>query len=68
KGKGVDRSDVVEDISYFVKQHVQTKNISIPDYMHNFVNYKIKRSIDSAFQGRIMREDNHFVLDVPKID
>ncbi|CAF3674935.1 unnamed protein product [Rotaria sp. Silwood1] len=36
--------------------------------MKDFVNYKIERWIDSAFQARIMREDDHFVLDISKID
>ncbi|CAF3237376.1 unnamed protein product [Rotaria sp. Silwood2] len=34
----------------------------------DFVNYKIERWVDSAFQARIMREDDHFVLDISKID
>ncbi|CAF4729613.1 unnamed protein product, partial [Rotaria sp. Silwood2] len=33
-----------------------------------FVNYKIERWVDSAFQAWIMREDDHFVLDISKID
>ncbi len=36
--------------------------------MEAFVYYKIKRWIDSAFQARMMHEDDHFVLNVPKTD
>ncbi|CAF4194854.1 unnamed protein product [Rotaria magnacalcarata] len=30
--------------------------------------YKLKRWVDSAFQARIMTEDDHFVLNIPKTD
>ncbi|CAF4137894.1 unnamed protein product, partial [Rotaria sordida] len=63
-----DMSDHIEDISQFIKQHIQNKNIFVPEYMHDFVNNKIKRWVDSAFQARIMREDDHFVIDIRKID
>ncbi len=33
-----------------------------------FINYKINRQIDSAFQARFIRENDHFVLDVFKND
>ncbi|CAM4953543.1 unnamed protein product [Rotaria socialis] len=63
-----DISEHIKDISQFIKANVQNKNISVPDYMNEFVNYKIERWVDSAFQARIMREDDHFVLDIPKTD
>jgi preprotein translocase subunit SecA len=63
-----DMSSHIEDISKFMKQSVQNKNIYVPDYLHSYDDYKIKRWVDSVFQARIMREDDHFVLDVPKTD
>ncbi|CAF5213886.1 unnamed protein product, partial [Rotaria magnacalcarata] len=63
-----DISEHIKDISQFIKANVQNKNISVPDYMNEFVNYKIERWVDSAFQARIMREDDHFVLDIAKTD
>ena len=45
---------------------MENKNIFIPDYLKDFINYKIERWIDSAFQARIMRDDDHFVLDISK--
>jgi preprotein translocase subunit SecA len=61
-------SEHIKDISTFIKRHIENKNIPVPSYMKNFVDYKIERWIDSAFQARFMREDDHFVLDVSKND
>ncbi|CAF1411613.1 unnamed protein product [Adineta steineri] len=61
-------SQGIKDISERIKRLVENKHIFIPDYMKDFVDYKIKRWVDSAFQARIMREDDHFVLDISKID
>ncbi|CAF4768760.1 unnamed protein product, partial [Rotaria sp. Silwood2] len=36
--------------------------------MKDFVNYKVERWVYSAFQARIMREDDHFVSDISKTD
>ncbi|CAF5227980.1 unnamed protein product, partial [Rotaria magnacalcarata] len=66
--KSDDISEHIKDISQFIKANVQNKNISVPDYMNEFINYKIERWVDSAFQARIMREDDHFVLDIAKTD
>ncbi|CAF2922828.1 unnamed protein product [Rotaria sp. Silwood2] len=61
-------SQNIEDISYFMKKNIENKNIYVSEYLYDYVDYKLKRWIDSAFQGRIMREDDHFVLDIPKAD
>ncbi|CAF4316523.1 unnamed protein product, partial [Didymodactylos carnosus] len=58
----------VEDITQFIKENINNKNIFIPDYMKEFVDYKIERWVYSAFQARIMRENDHFVLDISKTD
>ncbi|CAF1411988.1 unnamed protein product [Rotaria magnacalcarata] len=56
----------IEEISKFILKCVENKNIYVPEYLHKFVKYKVKRWVDSAFQAKIMREDDHFVLDIPK--
>ncbi|CAF4138513.1 unnamed protein product [Rotaria sordida] len=61
-------SEHIKDISEFIIHAVKNKMIYVPDYLHEYVDYKIKRWIDSAFQARIMREDDHFVLDIAKTD
>ncbi|CAF1390556.1 unnamed protein product [Rotaria sordida] len=61
-------SEDVNDITQFMKKNIENKNIFILDYMKEFVNYKVERWVHSAFQARIMREDDHFVLDVSKTD
>ncbi len=48
--------------------NLQNKNISVPDYLKDFVDYKIERWVTSAFQASFMREDGHFVLDLFKTD
>ncbi|CAF4848103.1 unnamed protein product, partial [Rotaria sp. Silwood1] len=63
-----DISEHIKDISEFIKRTVKNKMIYVPDYLHAYVDYKIERWIHSAFQARIMREDDHFVLDIPKTD
>ncbi|CAF1209071.1 unnamed protein product, partial [Rotaria sordida] len=61
-------SEDVNDITQFMKKNIENKNIFILDYMKEFMNYKVERWVHSAFQARIMREDDHFVLDVSKTD
>ncbi|CAF4256915.1 unnamed protein product, partial [Rotaria sordida] len=61
-------SEDVKDITQFIKNNIDNKNIFIPDYMKEFVDYKIERWVNNAFQARIMREDDHFVLDISKTD
>ncbi|CAF1312704.1 unnamed protein product [Adineta steineri] len=63
-----DMSENIKDISIFIKQNIENRNIFVPVYMEKFVNQKLERWIDSAFQARIMREDDHFVLDIAKTD
>ncbi|CAF4157981.1 unnamed protein product [Rotaria magnacalcarata] len=63
-----DMSNSIDKISKFMEKNVENNNIYIPTYLHKFVKYKLKRWVDSAFQARIMREDDHFVLSIPKTD
>ncbi|CAF4841797.1 unnamed protein product [Rotaria sp. Silwood1] len=63
-----DMSQHIKDTSEFMKCAVKNKMIYVPPYLHEYVDYKVNRWIDSAFQARIMREDDHFVLDIPKAD
>ncbi|CAF5216899.1 unnamed protein product, partial [Rotaria magnacalcarata] len=61
-----DMSNSIDKISKFMEKNVENNNIYVPKYLHKFVKYKLKRWVDSAFQARIMREDDHFVLSIPK--
>ncbi|CAF4377525.1 unnamed protein product, partial [Rotaria magnacalcarata] len=61
-------SKSTDEISKFMEKSVENNNIYVPKYLHKFVKYKLKRWVDSAFQARIMREDDHFVLSIPKTD
>ncbi|CAF1685002.1 unnamed protein product [Rotaria magnacalcarata] len=61
-------SNSIDKISKFKGKSVENNNIYIPKYLHKFVKYKLKRWVDSAFQARIMTEDDHFVLNIPKTD
>ncbi|CAF5222607.1 unnamed protein product, partial [Rotaria magnacalcarata] len=63
-----DMSNSIDKISKFKGKSVENNNIYIPKYLHKFVKYKLKRWVDSAFQARIMTEDDHFVLNIPKTD
>ena len=58
-----DLSGHTKNIAKFIQQNIDNKNIFLPEYLKEFVKYKIPRWIDSAFQARFMREDDHFVLD-----
>ncbi len=63
-----DISKHVKDVSDFMIGRVKSKDIKVPKYMHNYIFYKMSRWVDSAFQARIMQEDDQFVFDIPKTE
>jgi hypothetical protein len=64
-----DEDDVsahVTDIGKFIQNIIGSNRIQIPAYLHNYINYKLDRWVESAFQARMMRENDHFIVDVSK--
>jgi preprotein translocase subunit SecA len=61
-----DVNENVTDIAKFIQNVIASKRIEIPGYLYDYINYKLDRWIESAFQARMMRENDHFIIDTSK--
>jgi hypothetical protein len=52
----------IKDISEYVSKSLNDNGIRVPSYLEKYVRYKTSRWVESAFQARMMQENDHFIL------
>ena len=62
----INQDNLMNDISDFINKSIKTNKIETPKYLEKYIEYKVKRWVESAFQARLMNENDHFILDVVK--
>ncbi len=63
-----DVSANVAEIAKFMQNCIKIQKIQIPSYLQDYISYKLDRWVESAFQARLMRENDHFIVDFSQSD
>ena len=55
-------AEQVKDVSEYVTKSMASNGIQVPVYLDKYIRYKVSRWVESAFQARMMQENDHFIL------